>query len=203
VTPTGGINTAELSAALDYLCLHLSEVELNKGFKERPAVQKPTQAPISVGKINSKNIKRIPAPPPVGISLAPIPNFQREARTFGFIRLGFAADEAEKACKATKAPPTGTLPERDDDAIVSLVDSLVGNSSPSTVSTADAEFADMERDDEREALLAIFDRKMSTISQSRYIIDVELAEKLEPPANSDICKVRSRDYTRSCVTLSI
>ena len=179
------VDPAQLSAALDYLCLHLSEEELTKGFRYKPKKKAPPTLHMKSNVRHQRQARDLSSP---GISLAPLPDFQLEARTFGFIRLGFGAFEAEKACKATTAK-SGTPPERDDDALLILIDSLVDNLPDPPPVAADLAFATMERDDEREALIAILDKKMTVIAETRYQIDVDLIEELEPPGNSNACKL--------------
>lgn len=176
------------------LRLPSSQTELKNGFKENKEAQKkrPTQTmprpdPDSV--LGKKKPTPSASAPVVGISLAPIPDFKLESRSFSFVRLGFNPDESETACKKAKYPPPGTPPERDDAALVHLIDALASAPPWSTPSAADAEFAEMERDDEKEALTAIFEARVNTISPNRYIIDVQLASPLAPPGNSDLCKL--------------
>ena len=179
---TSGVETAQLAAALDYLCLHLTELELKEGFKEnKSALSKKTMPrPNLTGNLSFGNKSKAynPVVPVVGISLAPIPDFKLEMRSFGFVRLGFNTEEATTACRKTSHPSPGTPPERDDEALDVLVDALIKAPERPKPNSADVEFAAMERDEEREALLAIFESRISVISENRYIVDVELTEEV-------------------------
>jgi len=92
---TDGMSMLErLTLALDWLCLHLSEAELEKGFHQRTRCQTENER-----KSNVLRIKAI-AHPSISIVRPEEDYIVGSARFIGFLRLGFQYDEIVKACSA-------------------------------------------------------------------------------------------------------
>ena len=168
------LDSDELGLALDWLCLHLSDEDLKSGFKPNP------KAKDKFGKRLKKNGALLPgtgATRPIAhesISIAPPfrgsefkETTDRASRKIGFVRLGFHRSEAEKACEMTGPTPPSITAEEDTHALRILLTFLEaevlgedGISSPlsggAKPNSADLEFAAMEREQEIEALEAIY-----------------------------------------------
>ena len=174
------LDSDQLGLALDWLCLHLDDDELKAGFKPNP------RAKDKLPKRLKKNGALLPGTGATrliaheSISIAPPlrgPEFRettdRATRKVGFIRLGFHQAEAEKACEMTGPTPPSITAEEDTDALRILLSILeadvAGNNEPGSGNTsgplscgdakpnaADLEFAAMEREQELEALEAIY-----------------------------------------------
>jgi len=168
------LDSDELGLALDWLCLHLSDEDLKSGFRPNP------KAKDKFGKRLKKNGALLPgtgATRPIAhesISIAPPfrgsefkETADRASRKIGFVRLGFHRSEAEKACEMTGPTPPSITAEEDTHALRILLTFLEaevlgedGISSPlsggAKPNSADLEFAATEREQEIEALEAIY-----------------------------------------------
>ena len=195
-----------VALAMDWLCLHLDEAQLTRGFQPN---KNPTKVELFVSKtgvplVGSGTIRVIAHP---SISLATdilsdkawARSVRRQERILKFVRLGFSHDEATDACeitaskddaidvKLTKEPPL------DDPALPLLLASLrskvAGKSFDTVLNETDLQFAAEERENEREALKAIFDDNFQVFAGERYCIKIDPAEPLKEPARSDDCRL--------------
>ena len=195
------LTSERLTLAMDWLCLHLTDEELNKGFQINPS---------SVAKRSSTGILlvgsgRTRAIPHESISLAkPLTSdtewreaARLESRKLGFIRLGFASIECDQAF--SQVPDSSVKNAEDDEAALRImlevleVDALKNERQTlaTTATRADLAFAKEEQDQEFLALEAIFEcsfqRKKSTHALGRCMIKVTPMDTLQCPGNSDSC----------------
>jgi len=181
ITVTAGSNeldSDQLGLALDWLCLHLDDAELKAGFKPNPRAKDKLPKRL---KTNGALLPGTGATRPIAhesITIAPPlrgsefrETTDRATRKVGFIRMGFHQAEAERACEMTGPTPPSITAEEDTDALRILLTFLEADiasiekpgSGGSPLSgggekpnAADLEFAAMEREQELEALEAIY-----------------------------------------------
>lgn len=205
------LDNDELALAMDWLCLHLTDNELEAGFRPNPKSmdRKPMTSSGKTGIILAGTGRTRPIPHS-SISVArPITSDQewretlkRQSRKVGFFRLGFHHSEAEKACDETTHVSEKLSTEEDEDGLrvmlsllekETLGDALV-DEEPSN--QTDFDFAASEREQEVEALEAIFDEQFQVRQRQdqkagfeRYLLTVTPVEDLQRPGHSDECRL--------------
>jgi hypothetical protein len=201
-------NTSDkLSLAMDWICLHLTEVELTIGFKINKRKEKqPLVSKIGIPLVASGLTKAIPHP---SISVAKSITSDKEwsrsvrqqERVVGFLRLGFHHSEATQACE--DANPTNNQESKGPEQDVALlrllqileqhaVEGFVSGNKSDALNKTDLTYAAEERQQEREALKAIYDDKFkigSSLGVERYSISFTPAKNLHEPARSEDCKL--------------
>mmetsp|Transcript_14160 Transcript_14160/g.34361 ORF Transcript_14160/g.34361 Transcript_14160/m.34361 type:complete len:1240 (+) Transcript_14160:58-3777(+) len=191
-----------ISLAMDWLCLHLSEAELTKGFQ-------PNQ---DKNKSNSKvmpniNIKVVPHPSiSVAKSITSDKEWSRNVRIqekiLKYVKTGFHHSEASTVCEAIKDIEAMS---RDDECalLLELIELLEekaceGNKSGRSkepLNATDLEFAAEERTQEIEVLHAIYAEQVEIIAGFRdsaissYSLKIVPVEELEEPARSEDCQL--------------
>lgn len=201
----------KLALAMDWLCLHLAEEELTKGFKPNSNMNSPS---ILMG---SGRTKPIPHP---SISVAPKITTDRDwkksiliqDKTMKFLPLGFQHSEAYDAFKdytveqLEKESSTKAL--NDPVALRLLLHSLeketlegdgvgsVDATSSEGHTQGDFDYATSERKEEEEALAAIYDDQFQVIQEPgstegsyQYSVAITPLEPLREPARSEDCKL--------------
>ena len=202
-TPSDGLDNDQLALAMDWLCLHLTDDELKTGFRANPKSinRKPTIGGNS-GIILAGTGRTRPIPHP-SISVAkPITSdkewretLKRQSRKVGFFRLGFHHAEADAACDETVHVSEKVSAEDDEDGLrvmlallekETLGDSLVTEESGNKT---DFDFAASEREQEVQALEAIFEDSFRKIGLDRYLLAVTPVEDLQLPGHTDECRL--------------
>ena len=216
-------NNEAIALAMDWLCLHLTEVELTRGFQpnKNPSKQQQSSTLLisksGIPLVGSGSIKAIPHP---SISVAKSITSDKEwtrsvriqERIVGFVRLGFHHHEASQACEARDDYENGDTQKPVDDPILlrllsTLEQGVVGGediscSTAESLNPTDLEYAAEEREQELEALKAIYDDELEIIqapslegsgneipSMDRYVLTIKPAEDLRPPARSQDCRL--------------
>lgn len=203
-TNTEVVDSEQLGMAMDWLCLHLTDGELRQGFRPK-AMHKSAGNTSTILLAGTGRTRPIPHE---SISIVkPLTSdhewretIQRESRKVGFVRLGFHNAEADQACDQT--PFLSTKNPEDDEAALRVMLTLmdkdsVGDSETSTEepTKADLDFAASEREQEVQALEAIYDDQFVTHSSmgqpgfEKYIVHITPVEDLHKPALSDDCKL--------------
>ena len=198
------VDSERLALAMDWLCLHLSDQELMAGFKPKQIknMHRTHPAGATSGILLAGTGRTRPIPHP-SISIAkPLTSdmewresVRREARKIAFIRLGFSNAEAEAACNETKESPQGTKTcHQDEDAIRVMLTKLeldsVDGKQPQegNLTKTDLEFCAEEREQEIEALAAIYEDRFQR-SGDHLILDVKPVENLRAPAHTKECRL--------------
>jgi hypothetical protein len=197
----------KLSLAMDWICLHLTEVELTMGFQVNKRKEKqPLVSKTGTLLVGSGLTKAIPHP---SISVAKSITSDKEwsrsvrqqERVVGFLRLGFHHAEAIQACEeANENNGQATGGPEKDVALLRLLQMLeqkaVEGDLPSNNSNAlnetDLAYAAEERQQEREALKAIYDDQFkvgSSLGVESYCLSVTPAQPLHEPARTEDCKL--------------
>ena len=223
-----------IELAMDWLCLHLSDKEVNRGFLPNPKASKVSQV-ASIRKLgsntNNTKIKAV-AHPSISIISKPIEEQAKEwakavelqERTLKLMRLGFHRGDAIKAFDdLPDSEDSSSAAAIDDPALPLLLSRLQdtkGTESRETTSTASNEIEDIllenareEREQELEALRAIYDDRLQVVYRSkdgsivkkvagndsesdsndwipeRYILQIEPATPLGEPAKADECSL--------------
>lgn len=202
------LDSDQLGLAMDWLCLHLSDSELSAGFKPNSQGLKRTSSAVSSTGMLLAGTGRTKPIPHSSISVArPITSdgewretLRRQSRKVGFLRLGFHHEEAEKACMATMDVSEKLATEEDEDGLrvlLSLLEKdILGEDHKvnDTKNPVDLEFAQSEREQEVQALEAIYDDLFTAVGdvgngKGRYIISVTPVEDLREPARTEECKL--------------
>jgi hypothetical protein len=203
------LDSDHLGLAMDWLCLHLTDGELKKGFRPNPGrMKRPTVSSINAGGMLLAGTGRTKPIPHSSISFArPITSdrewretLRRQVRKGGFLRLGFHHNEAEKACDATMHVSEKTSTEDDEQGlrvVLALLEKDVlgaDNSETHQATSTDLEFARQEQEQERQALEAIYDadfqaKDIPGSGLGRYIVSFTPNDDLRPPAHSEECKL--------------
>jgi hypothetical protein len=199
---TGGFDRTQLTNALDWLCLHLSEQDLEAGFKKNTAM--------AMGaRLGGNNVKTRAIPHPsisVAKKLTEDLEWRKltslEARVVGFLRLGFHSAEAMQACEDTDSEGmAGSLIEAIQDnktlriVLSALERETLGKEALAAQSgtPVDNEGAAAEREMEREALLAIYGDQFEVLESGdglgRWKAKVNPTDELEKPAISQNCEL--------------
>lgn len=194
-------NSGELALAMDWLCLHLSDEELKQGFKvNQTNVSKRSSTGLLL--VGSGRTRAVPHPSisvakPLGSDIEWKESVRRDARTVGFIRLGFSSLECEHACN--HSPDIEAKYAEDDEAALRIMLRLleieaVGDVRPAPMehtTAADLAFSNDEQDQEVHALRAIYDESFRTREsihpKGRFMIKITLIEKLRSPGDSNSC----------------
>ena len=200
----------KISLAMDWLCLHLTEQELTKGFqhnKTRNMQQsKSMLSKTGIPLVGSGLTKPIPHP---SISVAKSITsdkewskmVRQEERISGFVRLGFHPSEAEMACEATsEMNEQNVLQPQQDPALFHLISGLNGTTAASftvgdtlDLNETDLVYAAEERAHERQALVAIYDDQFRTEpplwNLEHYVLSITPFEVLQEPAKSEDCRL--------------
>lgn len=191
-------NTTEI--AMDWLCLHLTEQELNKGFQPNP---NPSQKAKDRHNEPKHTLKAIPHP---SISVISNPlleakdwarSVRRQERAVAFVRLGFHRSDALAACDATEEADgeDGNTEQpgspQDDPALLLLLSKLraeaVVDMHLSWPLDQDHErdewgdFAAEERQRELEALQAIYDDQLQILGDSKDCHNVHEGGSVSEP----------------------
>ena len=206
-----------LALAMDWLCLHLTEDQLKFGFKPKPKPKGKDKLgllkrPIKSGALPPGRgaIRMIPHN---SISVAPPPTAREwmsmsdnVSRKVGFVRLGFHRSEADEACQLTGPAPSSVSAEDDTDALRALLSILErqvlekdrNGTGPldcgEKPNAADLEFALMERDQEVQAMEAIFTEAFEVVGdhgvEKCYKLTIGPMEALKPPGTIEGSKLR-------------
>jgi hypothetical protein len=162
--------------------------------------------------VGSAGIKAIPHP---SISVAKsITNkewtrsVRIQERIVGFVRLGFHHSEASKVCEEddddddnTSSSSSSIIKKPEDDPVLLRLLSLLGQAAKDSTNTeplnaTDLEYAAEEREQELEALKAIYDDQLKIRHASnggdgmdRYLLTIKPANALCPPAKSEACRL--------------
>ncbi len=204
----GEDSTDEIALAIDWLCLHLTEDELKRGFKQKKKnrnLDKLTSKSTTI-QDDTGNVKAVSHP---SISVAKSISsdqdwqklFTKESRILSFVRLGFHKAESERAYSESDNSTLINSAEDDSPAIRSLLSILekeiTGKNSDvdhnNAITAADLDYVASERDQEVEALRAIFDDQFEVRSASeggsgiieRYVLKIDANERLQAPARSE------------------
>lgn len=201
------LDNDQLALAMDWLCLHLTDDELKAGFRRNPKSMdcKPDtkHGNILAGTGRTKPIPHssISVAPPITSDHEWRETLKRQSRKVGFFRLGFHHAEAEKACDETMHVSEKLSAEEDEDGLrimlsllekETLGDSLVIEE-PSN--KTDFDFAESEREQEVQALEAIFDDQFKVQPRAdlpgmdRYLLTVTPVEELQRPGHTDECRL--------------
>jgi hypothetical protein len=206
----------KLTNALDWLCLHLSEKDLEAGFKRNKDSMdgKMTMSADSRLRSSSKNgtilvgtgaTRAIPHPSiTVAKKLTDDMEWRKltrlEERAVGFLRLGFHSAEAMQACDDTDDPnlTTGSKIEaiQDSDTLVLMLSALeketrgeAAQSGTLVDNTAAAE----EREMEREALTAIYEDQFEILYSGhglgRWKAKINPVEESGKPVSAQHCEL--------------
>lgn len=207
-----------LELAMDWLCLHLTEEELTRGF--RPNANPPQQHQ----QIKNDNMNKVRAVPHPSISIISKPIAEQakewahalriQERTFALVRLGFHHAEALVACDETSQPQSDTMDtaswsaeydpalpgllQKMRDEVRSELDLDVVTAAVEGCGDESAETLQEERDQELEALEAIYAEQLQVLPDqtnvtdgpkiiSRYKIEINPLEPLQSPAKTDDC----------------
>lgn len=195
-----------VALAMDWLCLHLEEAELARGFQPNKTPSKSKL--LSKSEIPLVGATSIKAKPHPSISLATdvisdkvwARSLRRQDRILKFVRLGFSHSEATQACAASCSADDATdislskKPALEDPALpfllVAMRSKLAEKSFENELTGIDLTFAAEERENEREVLMAIFDEDFNAVDgDARYCITIKPVEPLKPPAHSDDCQL--------------
>ena len=201
-----------IGLAIDWLCLHLTEEELARGFL-------PNANPLSNKSkttLLSRTIKAIPHP---SISIAKSITSDKEwtkaiklqQRIVQFVKWGFHHSEASQACEQYPLPDDSVPLQSpvDDIALPQMLSLLEHNTTdddtpptpPQALNPTDLDYIIEEREQEREALVAIYDDQFhflpatssasdtTVISLDRYKVQITPAEDLQHPARQDECQL--------------
>jgi len=204
----------KVALAMDWLCLHLEERQLIQGFlpnknppKSLQSTSSLTASKSGIPLVSSGMIKIIPHP---SISLdtdtlsdtAWARSVRKQERIFKFVRLGFRHEEATNACERTSSTDDvldaqlTKKPPLEDPALpillASLRDAVTDDEEKRScdiveLNDMDLQFAAEERQNEKEALMAIFDDNFQVCTGERYCIKIHPVERLKEPARSDDC----------------
>jgi hypothetical protein len=204
-----------IGLAMDWLCLHLTEEDLALGFRSN--VNPPPKSK-DLSPVATQTIRAIPHP---SISVAKSITSDKgwakaiklQQRIVGFVRWGFHHSEASQACEASPLEDESSLaaPPPDKDPALLLMLTLLEQSissdgehegvgtTPEPLNTTDLEYVTEECEQEREALVAIYDdlfefhpaleNDASSGSLDRYAIRITPAEELQPPARQEDCQL--------------
>ena len=205
-----------IALAMDWLCLHLTEDELTRGFqpnKSPPKINKSLVSKSGIPLVGS-NIRAIPHP---SISVAKSITSDKEwARTIriqekvvSFLRLGFHHAEASTACEEDDVLNNSDDKKQssNDDSLLirllSMVEKDIVDSSAAvsaeSLNATDLAYAAEEREQELEALKAIYDDQLEvrdaegnngSKQQGKYTLTITPAEELQKPARTEDCKVQ-------------
>ncbi|CAJ1935709.1 unnamed protein product [Cylindrotheca closterium] len=191
-----------ISLAMDWLCLHLSEAELSKGFLTNQDTNKSSSTVMP-----SINIKVVPHPSiSVAKSITSDKEWSRNVRIqekiLKFVKMGFHHSEASGICEAIK--DIEAMSKIDEYALLlELLESLEEKAcegsksgrSKEPLNAADLEFAAEERKQEIEVLQAIYAEQVDIIAGyrdsdiSNYSLKIVPVEELEEPAKSEDCQL--------------
>jgi len=214
-TPSSSTSRQErLSHVMDWLCLHLTESYLEQGFRPNPQAQAAKEAGrILVG---TGRTRAIPHPSiSVAVKLTEDADWKRrtrlEERAVHYLKLGFTHAEIVAALEQTDPESLHTTWNALDDiptlrvllaalereASVDASGTGVAPTVAAEESEEDHEHCVIEREQEREALSAIYEDHFvviegrdgdTTSSDSiRYRIAVQAVGELEGSANCDVC----------------
>jgi len=210
VTPAvedSNTDRTKLANALDWLCLHLTEKELEAGFQRNPGgLEKLTAgAYMKNGRggggkgiilVGTGGTRAIPHPSiTVAKKLTEDTEWRKlarlEERVVGFLRLGFLSAEAMQACDKTDSDSSSPFVEaiRDGKTLQLLLAALEREvledkvQSDFTGSPEEKEAAALEREMEREALSAIYDDQFEILDlddgHGRYKARINPADESE------------------------
>lgn len=201
-----------LSHVMDWLCLHLSESDLELGFLPNPHAQEAKEAGRLL--VGTGRTRAIPHPSiSVAVKLTEDADWKRrtrlEERAVHFLKLGFAHKEIVEALEQTDPESDHTTCNAlDDIKTLRVLLTVLEREAADTAETnsdigaaageaADDEHCVVERDQEREALSAIYEDHFvvidecsdddATSSDSRYRIAVPAVGELEGSANCEVC----------------
>jgi hypothetical protein len=217
----------EIGLAMDWLCLHLTEDELKEGFKPNHHHAKNNNNNTSKTHPLSSRNNRAMAHPSISLvkpdkewlglgSSATI----LQTRMVGFVRLGFHHVEAERACRDKGKGAAAVVNNPVNDEALSLLLSLLEKEvlqldrilHQDSLSAGDLEFVASEREQEVQALEAIFgkefkkslveikgDKHMNMkgngngkglqLLEERYLLKIRSNETLQQPARSEESKL--------------
>lgn len=216
---TGQDTQESIALALDWLCLHLTDTELTRGLRPNPNPPATTSGPSKSGSVSL--IGSIKAIPHHSISLAKdVTNDKMWGRSLRIqervlkfvVRLGFHHAEATLACEQTASEDESIdlalakSPPEEDPALFRLLSTICNNNhckeldlpleSTQTIDESYLENAAEERQEEIEALQAIYDDQIQIIpatsetgGMDKCIVQITPVEELQPPARSQDCKL--------------
>jgi hypothetical protein len=197
-----------LLVAMDWLCLHLSEQALEKGFRRRPQ-QRPKQSPHKQQRqavLLRPPSPTVAAPPADWLCLA-----WREERAARFLRFGFLLGEIMAAQKDGTALAKSEEDEEEAAAVqIRPIDNspvlrkclgmlerrVLGDAAPAVDANPSNDEEDDEtwadREEEREALASIYDDRFEDIiddcdGMDRYKIKLAPTGNLQAPADGSKC----------------
>ncbi len=215
----------KIELAMDWLCLHLSEVEINRGFRPNSSASKASASQNKLPVLgSSKNTKiKAVAHPSISVISKPIEEqakewakaIQLQERTLKLMRLGFHRADAMKAFDDNPNSDGTVVAAVIDDPVLPLLLSQIQDIGASNAGTTFEnkekliETAREERDQELEALRAIYDDRLQIVYRNcdgtsvtkkggedndsydgmpeRYILQIEPATPLGEPAKADEC----------------
>ncbi|KAL3944482.1 MAG: hypothetical protein SGBAC_001459 [Bacillariaceae sp.] len=192
-----------ISLVMDWLCLHLSEAELTKGFQTNKDKNKSSSKAMP----SIINIKVVPHPSiSVAKSITSDKEWSRNVRIqekiLKYVKMGFHHSEASKAFDAIK--DIEAISKEDEFALLlELLEVLEGKAcdshksgrSKEPLNATDLEFAAEERTQEIEVLQAIYAEQLEITAGVRdsdisiYSLKIVPAETLKEPARSEDCKL--------------
>ena len=197
-------SSSRLSIAMDWLCLHLPEEQLNRGFQPNPQADQNTRA--GIVPTTPRVVTRYKAIPHASISLAPKltedvkwqQEYWLQQRVADFVQLGFPEADAWNACRQVSNHGTTTPALQDWQTLRILLVELEqqtltsGQTKEKELLPHDLlEQAHTVADEELEALTAIYEEcewwESNTIRREKCVkISLSLGDTAENNSNSHL-----------------
>lgn len=205
---TGGFDRTQLTNALDWLCLHLDEKDLEAGFRKNTTSGSRLNGNSGITLAGTGATRAIPYPSiSVAKKLTEDLEWRKltslEERVVGFLRLGFHSAEAMQACEDidTSAKTGARIEAIYDNKMLRIVMSalereILGEKALAAQSgtQVDNKGATAEREMEQEALLAIYGDQFKVLESGddgggRWKAKVNPTDELKMPAVSQFCEL--------------
>lgn len=190
-----------IGLAMDWLCIHLTEAELTKGFEPRKSQPKQSSRLAT-----TTTTFKVVAHPSISVakSITSDKEWSRNVRIqqmiLKYVKMGFHHSEASKVCEGIK-----DVENADDETtlldLLATVEAAACEGNRSGASTealnlTDLTYAADERTQETEVLHAIYDNQFqihetkSSGGSQRYTLQITPAEDLKSPGRSDQCQLQ-------------
>ena len=191
----------KMGMAMDWLCLHLNEDDLKRGFRPNRKKKSSSKSSISAGSDSNRSLVQasISVERPNASDREWKNTVGRQERVLGFIRQGFNPVESERACEEIADMATNANHPLDDDASMAFLLSvlekeIIGQEvifDSASMAVADISYIASELEQELGALQAIFDGQFEIRRGliNRYILTITPHDDLLAPARSKECKL--------------